>query len=66
MVLAIISLSMGGIFGIMFGWNDIEDANSYLLYLQMRREEKSCLIVGLLLGWMGGLLSDLVKNDVIM
>ncbi|KAF8821842.1 putative membrane protein [Cardiosporidium cionae] len=54
-----IALTMGGIFGFIFGVMDVEDANTYQIKLALLREEHYCYPIGAILG---GVVSNLLAG----
>ena len=55
---------MGGIYGMLFGWMDIEDSDNGLINIKILQEEKYCLIIGILLGGFGGIVNELIRRNV--
>ena len=53
-LILIVSLIMGGIFGLVFGVMDVEDEVSFQIRLALRREEGMCYPIGALLGAIAG------------
>mgnify|MGYP006976778660 CR=1 FL=1 len=55
---------MGSIYGLLFGWMDIEDANAYTISIKMLKEEKYCLVIGVILGALGGFVNEMIGRNV--
>lgn len=55
---------MGGIYGMIFGFMDVEDATGDTLPQKMASEETYCFWIGLVLGGAGGLMNDLIGKNV--
>jgi hypothetical protein len=55
---------MGGIYGMIFGFMDVEDASGMNLQQKLSNEETYCFWIGLLLGGAGGLMNDLIGKNV--
>ena len=55
---------MGAIYGLLFGWNDVEDGSEFVIQMKMMKEEKTCFIIGVFLGAVGGILNELLRKNV--
>lgn len=55
---------MGGIYGLLFGWMDIEDAKPSSIGVKMLSEERICLVIGIILGGFGGILNEIIGRNV--
>ena len=55
---------MGFSYGIIFGWMDVEDASMYKLEVYLMQEESYCWPIGLLLGGVGGVLNEILRQNV--
>ena len=59
-----ISLLMGLLYGFIFGWMDIEDADQYTLELKLMKDENYCMHIGIFLGGLGGFINEFFRRDV--
>jgi len=55
---------MGGIYGLLFGWMDIEDAKPSTIGVKMLSEERICLVIGVILGGFGGILNEIIGRNL--
>ena len=55
---------MGFIYGIIFGWMDVEDAISYKLEIALLREESYCWPIGIVLGGFCGYINEVLRENV--
>ncbi len=54
----------GAIYGLLFGSMDVEDADKYTSQIVLLKEEKYCLVIGVLLGAIGGMMNELTRRNV--
>jgi len=62
--LTIISLVTGAIYGLLFGFMDVEDADKFTSQVVLLKEEKYCLVIGVLLGAIGGMMNELARRNI--
>ena len=55
---------MGLLYGFIFGWMDIEDADQYTLELKLMKDENYCMHIGIFLGGLGGFINEFFRRDV--
>merc|ERR1712093_546253 len=61
-LILIVSLIMGGIFGLVFGVMDVEDEVSFQIRLALKREEGYCYPVGAVLGGCAGFANEWLRQ----
>jgi hypothetical protein len=59
----VVSLVMGGIFGLVFGAMDVEDEVSFQIRLALRREEGYCYPIGVVLGGVAGGCNEYLRHQ---
>jgi len=57
------SLTMGGVFGFIFGVMDIEDQAEYTIKLALMKEEHYCYPIGILLGGLAGFGNEMLRQS---
>lgn len=57
------SLVMGGLFGFIFGWLDVEDASFYHLRVALMREESVCYPIGAVVGGLGAAANQWLRES---
>ena len=65
MALTVISLVTGAIYGLIFGCMNVASADHFIAQLVLLKEEKYCLVIGIMLGAMGGMINELARKNVI-
>jgi hypothetical protein len=61
-LILVVSLIMGGIFGLIFGAMDVEDEVSFQIRLALRREEGYCYPIGVVLGAVAGACNEYLRH----
>ena len=59
------SIVMGGVFGLIFGVMDIEDAGNYHFKLSLMKEELYCFPIGWGIGFINGCMNEYLRKDLI-
>ena len=54
----------GAIYGLLFGCMDVADAEKFTSQVVLLKEEKYCLVIGVLLGAIGGMVNELARRNV--
>jgi len=63
-VLVILSITMGSIYGLLFGLMDIEDANKMNIKMLLMKEEGYCFYIGIVLGAIGGFTNEFFRKNL--
>ncbi len=62
--LTVISLACGGVYGLVFGAMSAQTADHLNHQMNLMREERYCLVIGVLLGAFGGVINELLRKNV--